>query len=250
MSVTTAGSAKRLDIGKVLGDGLGVLARNFVTFFILALLLVGLPFGLVTYGQVAERGHPGFAILSVVGGIALLVTSPMAWSALIYGSMRDLEGQPASLSECLTVGRKRWLPCLGLGILTALGVVFGFVFLIVPGVLLALRWSVAMPVMVFEGRGVTESMGRSAVLTRDRRWSIFLLGLIFFAVTLVIEIVLAILGVAISGAANVALFSTYLSPVINTFTVIITYPVLTALFRQLRGDKEGIAPDALAEVFA
>ena len=44
------------------------------------------------------------------------------------------------------------IPLIGLSILVAIGVVLGFVFLIVPGVILYLTWSVAAPALVEERR--------------------------------------------------------------------------------------------------
>lgn len=249
MSIT-AGSTKRLDIGRVLADGLGALSSNFGPFFLLALLLEGLPAGIGAYGQIMSKANAGFGIFTVAGGAATIVTSPMLQAALIYGTMRMLEGRPASISDCLTVARKNWLKLLGLAILTGLGFLLGFLLLFVPGILLLLRWSVAAPLVVMEGRGIREAMGRSVGLTRNHRWSIFLLVLIFIAVIFVIEIGLAVLSSIFNGLANSALLATYLSPLINTVTVLISYPVVAALFRHLRGDGDDAAPDQLAEVFA
>ena len=119
-----------------------------------------------------------------------------------------------------------------------------------PGVLLALRWAAAGPLVVLEGRGIQEAMGRSADLTRDRRWAIFLLGLIFVGVMIVVQIALAIVGFPFGSLVNNSQFSTLLSPLVNTCASLVTYPVLTALFLQLRDDKEGGSPAVLGEVFA
>ena len=245
-----AGTARRLDIGKVLSDGLGAAARNFGPFFLLALLLQGVPSALLTYGQLMAKANAGFGIFAILGGAATLVTVPMLQGALIYGTMRDLDGRPASITECMTVGRRHWLMLLGLAILSTLAVGLGLVLLIVPGVLLALRWAVAGPLVVLEGRGIQEAMGRSADLTRDRRWSIFLLGLIFLGLLMVVEFALTAVGAVFYGLANSSQVSTLLSPAVNMCTSLLVYPIATALFRELRGDQEGGDPEVLAEVFA
>jgi len=51
MSVSVADPGKSLDIGKVLNDGLGVVARNFGPFFLLALLLEGIPSAVIAYAR-------------------------------------------------------------------------------------------------------------------------------------------------------------------------------------------------------
>lgn len=250
MSVSVTGSTTHLDIGRVLNDGLGVLARNFGPFFLLALLLEGIPSALLAYSQLMVRLNPLFAVFGIVGFIACLVTVPIMQGALVFGSMGDLEGRPASMNDCLAAGSKHWLRLLGLDFLAGLGVAIGMILLIVPGVLLALRWSVAIPALVLEGRGIQESMGRSAVLTQNRRWSIFLLGLIFFGAMIVLQMVLTIIGFPFGSLHDHSAFTVVTTPLVNTCTSVVVYPMATVLFRELRGDKEGGNPTALGKVFA
>ena len=257
-----AGTVKRLDIGKALSDGLGVLVQNFGPLFLLALLLQGVPAALTAWGQVIGRGNPIGGVFSAVGGLASLVTVPMLTCALIYGSMRGLEGKPASMEECLKAGVQRWLPMLGLMLGAGILILLGCILLVVPGILLALRWSVAGQILVLEGRGIPEAMGRSADLTRDRRGSIFLVFLIFFGIEFVIQAVLSAVGVGYRAAGMGLGFGfplasapqpaivILLTPLFSVASSLVINPVVTALFRELRGDKEGDHPEVLGEVFA
>jgi hypothetical protein len=263
MSVPATGSARRLDIGKVLTDGLGVLSQNFGPLFLLTLLLQGVPSAVAAWGQVVGWAHPLGGVFAAIGGLASLVTVPMLTGALIYGSMRALEGRPVDMGECFQAGTRRWLPMLGLMIGSGLLIAFGFILLFVPGVLLALRWSVAGPALVLEGRGIPEAMGRSADLTRDRRWSIFLLFLIYLGIQFVLQAALSAVGVGYraagmtfgigfpfgDGGPKPALVI-LLTPIISVVTTLVLNAIATALFRELRGDKEGGNPEVLGEVFA
>jgi hypothetical protein len=250
MSVSVTGSTHHLDFAKVLTEGLGVVGRNFGPFFILALLLEGIPSALIAYAQLMARLNPIFAVFGIVGFIACLITIPMMQAALVYGSMGDLEGRPASTTDCLAAGQRYWLRLLGLDILVGLGVIVGMILLIVPGVLLALRWSLAIPALVLEGRGIQESMGRSAALTQDRRLWIFVLGLILLGAMVVLQIALTIVGFPFGSLHDHSAFTVVTTPLVNTCTSVVVYPVFTALFRQLRADKEGGSPEVLNEVFA
>lgn len=49
----------------------------------------------------------------------------------------------------------------GMSLLTGLGILAGLVLLIVPGIYLAARWSIAQPLQVAGGRSVTEAIGES-----------------------------------------------------------------------------------------
>jgi hypothetical protein len=263
MSVSVTGSGKPLDIGKILTDGLGVLAQNFGPLFLMALLLQGLPSAVVAWGQVLGPGNLFGGMFAAVGGLASLVTVPMLNCALIYGVMRGLEGRPAALDECLRAGTQRWLPMLGLMIGSGLLIGLGCILLIVPGVLLALRWSVAAPILVLEDRGIPESMGRSADLTRNRRWSIFLLFLIYFGIQFVLQAALSAVGVGyqvaglglswgfpFGGFGHRPAIVILLTPLISVCVSLLLSAIATALFRELRGDKEGGNPEVLDEVFA
>jgi hypothetical protein len=63
----------------------------------------------------------------------------------------------------------------GVGILTGLGILLGLVFLIVPGIVLGVRWSISVPYALADGyQGVSDAIGRSWQGTKGRAWPIFL----------------------------------------------------------------------------
>lgn len=251
MSAVATAARQRLDIGKVTEDAFGVLADNWLPFLLAAVLLTGLPTIITGLAQILSKANAAFTLLSLLGSIANLVGLTILQGGLIYGSMRTLNGSPATLGECLRVGVKTWLPMLGLFILMGLAVGLGFILLVVPGILLALRWSVAAPALVMEGRGIQDSMGRSAALTEGRRGSIFLLFLVLWIVVLVCEA--AVFGVAggFRGLMTMPPIITLgVSPLLATLFNMVWPAVMAALFHQLRGAREGGAPETLAEVFA
>jgi hypothetical protein len=251
MSAVASAARQRLDIGKVTQDVFGVLADNWLPFLLAAALLTGLPTFVNGLAQVLGRTNPVFGLLSLAGSIANLIGLTILQGALIYGSIRTLDGNPATLGDCLKVGAKRWLPMLGLLILMGLGMFLGLLLLVVPGILLILRWSVAAPALVMEGRGIQGSMGRSADLTQGRRGSIFLLFLVLWILVVVCEA--AMIGVAggfrglLAMPPAVTLIAT---PLLATLTNAVWPVLMAALFQQLRDSREGGAPETLAEVFA
>ena len=187
----------RLDIARVFRRTFEVLGRNFATFFILALILVGLPAalaGMLQESQMNEDGLPRFGTGAFVGlfGILLgIVTNAILQGALIFGTVRDLNGERASVSDSLATGLRGFLPLIGLSILVGLGIFLGLILLIVPGIILACAWSVTVPALVAENRGVMGAFERSAELTRGNRWMIFALYVIYF---LAFAIISAIIG--------------------------------------------------------
>jgi hypothetical protein len=76
---------------------------------------------------------------------------------------------------------------IGLSMLVGLGVFAGLIALIVPGILLALMWALAVPVKILENKGVTDSMSRSADLTKGDRGRIFVIAVLFFVLSFAIS---------------------------------------------------------------
>ena len=71
---------------------------------------------------------------------------------------------------------QRLYPCLGKYRATIL-IGLGLIFLIVPGIILAVMWVFTFPVLAENRLSFWEAMQRSAVLTEGYRWRIFLLCL-------------------------------------------------------------------------
>jgi hypothetical protein len=67
-----------------------------------------------------------------------------------------------------------------------IAVIFATLLLIVPGILLALTWSLALPVVVLERRGVGASMSRSSALTRGSRGRIFVIYVLFIVLSYIL----------------------------------------------------------------
>ncbi len=91
------------------------------------------------------------------------------------------------------------VPLFLLGILLGLGVMLGFVFLIVPCILLG-HVGGRRPRPGRGGTGVIGGFGRSRFLTKGARWSVFGVG--------VVIVVLYWIFSAISGAVMIAVYGT------------------------------------------
>ncbi len=111
-------------------------------------------------------------LLALVGGL-------LVQGALIE-VVRDLhEGkQPVTTAAYFDRTRGRLGTLLGASLLYALGVVVGFVLLIVPGLIVVARWSLVVPLVLIEGQGVGDAFRRSSALVRGRTGSVLLVVLV------------------------------------------------------------------------
>jgi uncharacterized membrane protein len=148
------------------------------------------------------------------------------------------------VGACVSVGLARVLPVLGVAIVTGIGIVLGLILLIVPGIILACMWYVAVPCAVVERAGVGDAMGRSSILTKGHKGSIF--G---------IFVLIAILGYLLNWIVMTFLLGA--SPVV-TIVVSMLVGALAYLYggvcqavayHDLRVIKEGIGVEELIQAF-
>jgi hypothetical protein len=263
----------KLDIGRVLGGTFQVIGRNFVTFAILGLVLSGLPTGVVGFiqanwlaGQVDELAagniNLGMGYFTNIGLVVLasLITTSILQGALIFATVQDLNGQKPQVGEALATGLRAFLPLIVVSILFALAVGFGMILLIVPGVMLACAWCVAVPSLVADRTGIFAAFSRSAELTRGNRWRVFGLFLVLFVILMVLGMVLSSVSMAAMFSNPDALenpFVAALNPVNivvqvlqQTITAVLGATLTAVLYVELRRTREGAGPQWLADIFA
>ncbi|CAN5478626.1 hypothetical protein BH10PSE3_BH10PSE3_22630 [soil metagenome] len=267
MSDTSARS-RDFDVGRVISGTFAVIGRNFLPFVAMAVLLGGLPKLLVTLVQLRFISGQGNYSLPIVGGwfaggLVMLVAGFVLQAAIVHATVADLNGRRVVIGESLKVGLRNCLPLIGLAILLGLGVMIGFVLLIVPGVILLVMWSVAVPAKVVEKIGVTESFSRSSDLTRGRRWPIFGLLLIYVIAAWIVEIAIMAAfapfaltkGLPASSTAiesfaqSLNVVQLIATPIAATITTLISTAGGAVLYSELRGSREGGGHEALASVF-
>jgi Membrane domain of glycerophosphoryl diester phosphodiesterase len=92
---------------------------------------------------------------------------------------------------------------LGVSVLMGIGVGLGLVLFVVPGVLLAIRWAVATPIVMLEGLGPRAAMRRSQELVEGHRKDVFVVLANIWIRTLIAWVVFTflILGFA-SGTSH------------------------------------------------
>lgn len=96
---------------------------------------------------------------------------------------------------------KPFLNYLGTSILLAIMVILGVIALIIPGIYLALMFSMAGYLVVDRGLGPIEALKESARLTSGQRWKLLLLGVVIFGLGILGSIPL-FLGLLVVGPVS------------------------------------------------
>jgi hypothetical protein len=261
-----AAASTRFELSRVIQRTFACLGRNLGVFALLALLLAGAPAALTgglfalasmnaTPGPVTNAdsglvaiGASAFGLTYFIGAIAAFVLR----GAIVYGAVADLNGRRASFGECLSTGMRHvgWL--ILLAIVVTIAEVFGFILLLVPGLMMLTAWIVAVPAQVVERTGVFGSMQRSADLTRGHRWPIFGLLVIFgLASGLVQGVITAAIApmAAASATTGVIMSQAVIEPLVTAATTLVAAVGVASIYYELRSAREGIGPEALAAVF-
>jgi hypothetical protein len=257
------GSDKRFEMGRVFERAVGALQANAGVFAVLALVLGALPSGVLEFVQVKllgfgpgatgiPNGSPGnWALYFLV----LLITMAFAYTlqgAVTRGAVVSLNGGKASLGDCVSTGVQIFLPAFAISLLAGLGEMVGFMLLIVPGVILALAWMVAIPVRVMEGRGVVAALRRSAELTRNHRGALFLMFVVLIIAYMLFSFAVGVLFTAVGAALapdNIAIVALVCQPLVGAVASIVSAAFVASVYYELRTIKDGVGADKLAAVF-
>ncbi len=258
-----AANPRRFEIGSVLGAMGSAIGKNGPVFFAISAIFIGLPTALFGVGRnlLINPADPGAAAQAFTGvGLALtigsavvtLVTTYLAEAALIHGVVSNLRGRKADFGQCLAVGAQNIVPAVLIAIITAIGVALGFILLIVPGVILALAWTVALPAAVVEKVNPIEALSRSWKLTDGHRGALFLIFLLYLALSFVFNLVFGAMGaVAAVGGIQTMLWvsGVVVQPLAQTVVSVFAAAGMAAIYFELRAVKEGFGADDLAAIF-
>lgn len=160
--------------------------RTFVPLALVVYVIIGVASLLLTLG-LGWFGSLLGALLGIVGFFWL--------QGALVEAVRDVRDgkQDLSIGDTFARVRPRLPAIIPAGLLAGLGIIVGLILLIVPGLFLLTIWALIVPVIVLEGRSAGDSFGRSRELVRGNGWSVFGVIAITVGLTILANIVVAIL---------------------------------------------------------
>lgn len=208
-----------------------------------SIVVAGLIFAVVSLAQ-ALASERASALTALVALILSLVGGLLVQGALVE-VVRDLhEGRdPAPLTVYYDRTRGRLGTLLGVSLLYGLGVFFGLILLIVPGLIAVARWSLVVPLVMIEGRDWRDAFRRSSALVRGQTGRV--LGVVFVAnvATALISVAVAALFGFIPGFVGAWIGGT----LAGAFAVPFEAHVLTVLYYRLTEPDTPILPESQPE---
>ncbi len=172
-------------IGDVLGEAWALYKRFLGRFFLTALLVfVVLDLLSGVAGYAAGGGITAGLFWALVAATVTVVGYFWVQTTLVE-TVNDVRDGRAdrSIGETFKSVQPQLPTAIGAGLLAAIGIGFGLVLLIVPGLYLLTIWSMLIPVIVLERRKVGEAFTRSREIVRGNGWNVF--GLVVVTVLIV-----------------------------------------------------------------
>jgi hypothetical protein len=173
----------------VFGESWELYKAHWRHFALIALVIYALV-AVLTILLVAVLGWVGVVLAAVVG-----IAGAFWLQGTLIEAVRDVRDGRADLSVGGTF--ERILPLLNrivlAGILLGIAIGFGFLLLIVPGLVALTLWIFVIPAVVLENRGIGEAFGRSRELVRGNGWNVFGVIVLTFVLLLGVSIVLRLI---------------------------------------------------------
>jgi hypothetical protein len=185
--------------------------------------------------------------------VASLLGAALVTAACVKAISDAYLDRAPTIGESLRFGLRRLLRVIGLQIVTFIGLALAFIALIVPGIWLYAAWSVAVPCLLIERRGIFRALGRSRRLVKGRWWptaGVLLVATIMVGVIagVIDGLLVGIAGVSDQSSVVLAAVTTALAGVVGG---VITEPfrasAVTVLYYDLRVRREGYDLHVLAD---
>lgn len=202
--------ARKADTAGILGETFELLGDNARAALLFIAVVGGLSAVGALLGLVDEGGNlTGFDFGFMIDETDTLASALFKVLSAIVGVIASYLFARELLAERgrLGAGGTRIWAYIGMSIVSAIGIVLGLILLIVPGVIVMVRWSAATGYLIGERSGVIESLSESWDATRGHGWSIFLAGLVLFVGFLVVAGIGGALAATVGGETLIAVLS-------------------------------------------
>ena len=228
----------KLNVGAVFSQALATLQSKLL-FFVFTGLMVGVA---------SLVGDDGGGPLVLIGILLTLVVGAVAQILTVRATTGPLGADAgAEFVPAIQAALPKFVPVFLTSLLVQVLVSLGMVFLIVPGVFLAVMLLVSTVACILEDRSPVEALKRSRELTRGNRWRVLglvlILALLVIGTGLLVAIPTAAAGIVPGiGALVGRVLASAAEGLLGVFVAII----LTHAFLELRRLNEASAPAPLA----
>jgi uncharacterized membrane protein len=225
------------DASALIGSAFRLYRRYPALFFVLASGVI-VPFQLIVLAATGAgpyfQGDSSFTLQAFLSLAQWILIIPLI-SALHVHAVADVrEGSEPELRSVAMRGFRVLPVVVAAAIMSSLGIVLGFVALIVPGIILIFRWYVVAQVAAIDHEGWLPALRGSRVLTAGNYGHIFVFGLLVALIEVVPDTIVSA-GV---GSHDTSAAAFLVGLVVSLFVASFTALATALLYFDLRARKE------------
>jgi hypothetical protein len=229
-------------LAQIIAEALDMYQDFPLVFLTLALGVIA-PYELIVLaatgqGPLANGAHQNVGISYLVLLLDTILVGPLISALHIHAVVAIGEGSRPRI-RTVAVSALKVLPVVVAAVIvSAFGIALGFLALIVPGIILALRWAVVAQVAAIDNEGWLPSLQRSHALTRGQYGHIF--GLLIVTGLMAAGLNVAAAAIPLGSAAGVV--SVAVGIATRTVTASFSALTLALLYFDLRARLAGGRP--------
>jgi len=174
-----------------IGEAISLLFSN-IALFTLIILTVWLPGNILINLYVYNVSSPDLWNVARVSMGLEGIFGPIYIGAMIYALYKIKQGQKASYKESIRVGFDNWGKLFVARWIAGVLIMLGFIALIIPGIILTVRYAVLDSAVILEGANASQARSRSVELTKGSRWKIFGALILFFVSFVIVSVIVYI----------------------------------------------------------
>ena len=191
-----------------------------------------------------------FQVLFLILGAS--IAFPLASGATTYAISERYLGNPVTIGDALRRGLSHFWPLSIAQISATIRVIFGFLLLVVPGILWMLSYSLIVPVILIEGQKAIPSLRRSRDLIKGYRGKAFCILLVVNLLQLVLAGGVGVIAGMLfsSQGGSGAILSSALNNLLSIFLTPLGIIAAILLYYDMRIRKEGFDLEMLSRAMA
>jgi hypothetical protein len=165
-------------------------------------------------------------IIGTFSGLILWIVGTTVTGIVIKNASDQIEKGGSNLNVSFNFAVSKLPSLLAAQFIAGILIILGFFLFIVPGIIVAIMFSLILPAIIIEQKGVFESLGRSRNLVNNRWMKTFLLLLVLGIIVFIVNSVATFLAGPLStihpiaNSLTVSIISAFVSPL---YPIGITY---------------------------
>lgn len=241
--------SRELSIGEIFSETFSLYSENFANY-VIPFLVAGAITGVLTTllrlvivvpAQLTSGSTPQQILNWLPGYLAAVITLAIATGLIswVVGSMAQgisikfasdsLEKGQANLQTSFSFAASRILSILAVSIITGVLIFLGALALVIPGIILAIMFSLVVQTIIIENTGALESLARSRRLVSGRWLKTFALLLVLYIIVGIVAGIASAIGIpfGLAGSLVSSLITALIQPILPIGLTLYYYSMIS-----------------------